>query len=143
MINYNNKAFVVGGKRANDNGNNLCYKMWYIDNDSNGGIGEIKCKLLRSTNFKHYCHSLIISKKYNTIFALSGINQTKCEYAIINPNEDIDKWEEMPQLKAPRANSISFILNERYIYLIGGREPNGENFDVLDILSVFGTGRII
>lgn len=143
LANHKNKAFVVGGKRTNDNGNNLCYKMCYIDNDANGGIGEIKCKLLRSTNFKHYCHSLLISEKYNIIFALSGINQTKCEYGIINANEDIDKWEEIPQLKAPRANCISFILNERYIYLIGGRETNEENFDVLDILSVFGTGRFV
>ena len=140
LINNNNLAYVVGGKRSNDCGNNLCYKIWYLDNDANGGIGEIRCNLLKSTNYKHFSHSLLFSKKYNIIFALSGFNQTKCEYGIIDGNGDIDKWEEMHHLRTPRANAISFILNERYIYLIGGKEKDENNFEIFDIMSIFGNG---
>ena len=144
LININNEAFVIGGKRNNNINNlgaNLCIKISYINNNKYGGLGEIKCKFMKNTNFEHHSHSALYSKLYNIIFVLSGYNQDRCEYGKLNNKGEIDKWEEMPPLEKPREESINFILNERFIYLLGGvkvRDNIDDSYDVFDITTIFG-----
>ena len=141
LININNEAYVFGGrnyKYYQDLGNQYCFKINYINSNKNNGLGEIKCISLKNTNYPHYSHSVLFSRLYNTIFVLSGYNQKKCEYAKLNDKGEIDKWEEMNPIKTPRENPISFLLNDTYIYLIGGKnnEPNN-NYDVFDFSRIF------
>ena len=145
LININNEAYVFGGRNSdnfNDIGKTLCYRISYINNNKNGGIGEIKLSYIKNTNYKHHSHSVLYSKLYNTIFVLSGHNQNKCEYGKINEKGEIDKWEEMNSLKKARENPIYFLLNEKFIYLVGGYFDNVQNnsYDIFDISTIYEKG---
>ena len=149
LVTINNEAFVIGGRINNyiDNiGVTLCFKISFINNNNNGGLGEIKCKFMRNTNFRHHSHSVLYSKLYNTIFVLAGHYQNKCEYAKLNNKGEIDKWEEMLPIKRPREDPINFLLNDKFIYLLGGIKDKGkgntnnDSYDVFDISTLFDNG---
>ena len=101
---------------------------------------------MRNTNFRHHSHSVLYSKLYNTIFVLAGHYQNKCEYAKLNNKGEIDKWEEMLPIKRPREDPINFLLNDKFIYLIGGIKDKGkgntnnDSYDVFDISTLFDNG---
>ena len=137
LININNnEAIIAGGEDINNNGspgNKFCYKINYINDINNKG--KIICTKMESTIYEHQSHSLLYSKLYKTIFALSGSQQRGCEFSQINDNGEISKWEPLLLLKGPRENCLSFLFNEQYIFLVGG---NGNqniniNYDKLDI----------
>ena len=80
----------------------------------------------------------------NTIFVLSGYKQKGCEYGILNEaKNNIEKWNEFRAIRAPREDAICFLLNEKYIFLIGGQrqKQNSFNYDVFDISSIFEHGK--
>ena len=142
IININNNAFIIGGK-SNWNieeGNNLVLRINYINNNNEEkSFGEITCTPLPNTKFSHHSHSLIYSEKYNTIFVMSGHEQKRCEFGTLDKEKRfIKEWKEFNHIRAPRKNAISFLLNEQYIFLIGGQEQNSYNYDVFDISSIFG-----
>lgn len=140
LININNEAYFIGGIKSNDFnclGNNFCFKIYYINNN-NDNLGEIRCSPMKNTFYRHQSHSVLYSKLYNTIFVLSGYEQTKCEYAKLNEENEISNWEELSPLRSPRENPISFLLNEKYIFLIGGKKNiNNNNYDYFDFSSVY------
>ena len=140
-ININNNAFIIGGK-SNWNieeGNNLVLRINYVNNNSEKNqFGEIICTPLINTKFSHHSHNLIYSEKYNTIFVLSGYEQYRCEFGTLDKEKKtIKEWKEFNHIRAPRKNAICFLLNEQYIFLIGGQEQNSFNYDVFDISSIF------
>ena len=139
LINIKNKAFVIGGSSysMDTTGNNLVFRLNYInENDSN--TGKVSCIQLKDTLYRHNLHNLIYSKLYNSIFVLSGRDQTACEYATLDENyENIKEWKEFTHISNPRQNAISFLLNEKYIFLVGGQGLNLINYDVFDISSLF------
>ena len=76
---------------------------------------------------------LVLAVMFISIFVLSGCGQTKCEYTKINEENEISEWKELYPLKNPRENPISFLLNDRYIFLIGGRKNLfNNNYDYYD-----------
>lgn len=131
----NNEAFIIGGEdiyNCGYPGNKFCYKINYI-NDNNHK-GKIICTQMASTFYGHQLHSLLYSKLYNIIFIFSGSQQKACEYSKINENGEIDKWEPFLFLKESRENCLSFLINEEYIYLVGGNENKDNiNYDKFDI----------
>ena len=141
IININNNAFIIGGKSNWDleEGNNLVLRINYVNNNNDKKpFGEIICTPLMHTKFSHHSHNLIYSEKYNTIFVLSGHEQKRCEYGTLDQEKKIIKeWKEFNHIRAPRKNAICFLINEQYIYLIGGQEQNSYNYDVFDISSIF------
>ena len=99
---------------------------------------ELLCPRLKDTRYNHQLHSLIYSELYNTIFVLSGRVQTGCEYGILNEKKNsIKEWKEFTHIRNPRQNALSFLLNEKYLFLIGGQNINTINYDVFDISSIF------
>ena len=141
IININNNAFIIGGK-SNWNieeGNNLVLRINYVNNNNEKNqFGEIICTPLINTKFSHHSHNLIYSEKYNTIFVLSGHEQYRCEFGTLDKEKKaIKEWKEFNHIRAPRKNAICFLLNEQYIFLIGGQEQNSFNYDVFDISSIF------
>ena len=144
LININNKAFIIGGKSyidENNNGRNLVFRMDYIINKSNNNIGEIMLFPLKDTIYMHQSHSVIYSESYNTIFVISGKNQRKCEYGILDKQKEIiQDWKEMDSVQYPRQNSLCFLVNERYIFIFGEKNKfsnNNYNYEVFDIYSIF------
>ena len=144
LININNKAFIIGGKSSideNDNGSNLVFRMDYIINKSNNNIGEIMLFPMKNTIYMHQSHNIIYSELYNKIFVISGKNQRKCEYGILDKQKEIIKdWKEMDSVQYPRQNSLCFLVNERYIFLFGEKNKfsnNNYNYEVFDISSIF------
>ena len=142
LINIKNEAYIIGGKNNNDSddlGNKFCFKINYINNNNNDGLGEIKCVNMKNTSYPHHSHSVLYSKLYNTIFVLSGHNQKKCEYSKLNDKGEIINWEEIIPLNTPRENPISFLLNDKYIFLIGGKNDNDNinNYNVFDFSTIY------
>ncbi len=135
IINIKNIAYITGGKLNdelsklnynNDLGVKHCYKIIY-----NKEKNEIEIDKLPPSIFKHQSHSLLYSKKFNTIFMCSGYNQRNCEYFDLNEN----KWKRLFPLQKPRENALAFLFNEKYIFLIGGKNNEGninEDYDVID-----------
>ena len=61
----------------------------------------------------------------------SGHKQINCEYL----NLDENKWKIFYPLQKPRENALSFVFNEKYIFLVGGKNQKGiinEDYDVID-----------
>ena len=145
LININNKAFVVGGNKQddfNDIGNDYCFKIYYQRDKEDSILGRVICSPMKFTNYKHRSHCLLYSNYYKTIFALSGHNQKKCEYAKINEEECITEWEELIPLREPREDCLGFLFNEKYIFLIGGNPYNKNNsYDMFDISSLYENRR--
>lgn len=140
IININNKCFIIGGNSITDNdyqGNNNVFRISHqikIEEDYYSKI--INITKLNNTLYNHKYHNLIYSQNYNILFVISGVNQCKCEYTYLNVNKDIlIKWKEMPSLNKPRKNGISSLINDRYIFLIGGDNTKINNYTVFDISS--------
>ena len=137
IINIDNMAYITGGKLNdelsklnynNELGENICYKL-IINKEQN----DIKIDKIPSTNFRHQSHSLLYSKRFNSIFLCSGHKQINCEY--LNLGEKENKWKRLHPLQKPRENSLALLLNEKYIFLIGGKNEEGiinEDYDVID-----------
>lgn len=148
IININNSAFIIGGKSnwdSEEQGNNLVLRINYVKNsEDNKSLGKIICTPLVNTKFCHYSHNLIYSKLYNTIFVLSGHEQKKCEFGKLDrEKKTIKEWKEFNNIRASRENAISFLLNEKYIFLIGGQGQNSYNYDVFDISSLFDSDKAL
>lgn len=139
IININNSSYVIGGKLNDDiskisYNNQLgiknCYKLIYNKNKE-----KIKINKIASTIYEHHSHSLLYLEKYNSIVVCSGHRQKNCEYLNLQKNDKENKWENLYPLRKPRENAISFLFNEKYIFLIGGNDSNGninEDYDVLN-----------
>ena len=135
IININDTAYITGGK-LNDNisklnynnevGEKKCYKLIFNEKKR-----DIEIDILSSSIFEHQSHSLLYLKKYNTIIMCSGHKQINCEYL----NLDENKWKIFYPLQKPRENALSFVFNEKYIFLVGGKNQKGiinEDYDVID-----------
>ena len=139
IININNAAYIIGGKLNDDisklNYNNElgvtnCYKLIY-----NKDKKEIKIYTLPSTIYQHQSHSLLYLQKYNTIVLLSGYKQKHCEYLNLQNNGIENKWKHIYPLRKVRENAISLLFNDKYIFIIGGNDLNGninQDYEVLN-----------
>ena len=138
LININNNiTYIIGGKKTdeisklkynNNLGENAFYKIICNSNKKgNINLEEIKISQLPSSIFQHQSHSVIYCPKFDSIIVLSGYEQKNCEYFNIKEN----KWEILYPLRKPRENAISFLFNEKYIFIIGGKyqEKNNDNYD--------------
>ena len=127
LININNKAFIIGGISYFENnncGNKFVFRLDYINN-KNKRIGNINCLPLKETLFPHQSHHLIYSDLYNFIFVISGKEQKKCEYGIMDKEKkEINEWKEIGSVNKPRENAICFLFNEKYIFLFGDKNDN-------------------
>ena len=149
LININNKAFIVGGRSfldTNGMGNSFVFRINYINEKKDTG-GEIITFPLKNTIYMHQSHHLIYSELYNSIFVLSGKDQRKCEYGILDKEKNlITEWKEMAPLHTPRENVLCFLFNEKYIFLFGGKiswdnyDYYKYDYDVIDISSIFNNG---
>ena len=144
LVNINNRAISIGGRTSNDindKGINYCFKITFVNNDKNNGIGEIKLTNLANTFHPHHSHTLLYSKLFNIILVLSGHNQRRCEFAKLNEKLEIDNWTEINPLRYPMENPISFLLNDKYIYLIGGikenLKPNEISYEFFDLSTIY------
>ena len=142
ILNINNSSYIIGGKLNdkisrtkynNDLGVTNCYKIIYIkDKKDNPQIKIIK---FPSTIFEHQSHSLLYLKKFNIIVLCSGHKQKKCEYLLLQNNGKENKWEQLHSLRKPRENALPLLFNEKYIFLVGGSDLNGNinlDYDVLN-----------
>lgn len=141
LININNITYITGGKLNdeisklnynNELGEKNCYKLIY-----NQKQNEIKIDTIPFTNFEHHSHSLLYSQKFNSIILCSGHKQRNCEYLNLNPdlNKEENKWKRLHPLKKVRENAIALLFNEKYIFLIGGKNEEGiinEDYEVID-----------
>ena len=137
LININNITYITGGilnddlsklNYNNELGEKKCYKLIYNQKEN-----EIKIDKISSSIFEHQSHCLLYSKNFNTIFLCSGHKQTNCEY--LNLNEEECKWKRLYPLQKPRENALALLFNEKYIFLIGGKNEKGiinEDYDVID-----------
>ena len=135
MININNITYITGGKlndefsklNYNNNiGQKKCYKMIY-----NKEKKEIQIDKMPSSIFEHQSHSLLYLKKFDTIVMCSGHKQKNCEYFNLKENE----WKRLYNLQKPRENALALVYNEKYIFLIEGKNQEriiNEDYDVID-----------
>ena len=144
IININNEAISIGGRVSNDindKGITYCFKISFINNDKNDGLGEIKFSLLKNTCHPHHSHALLYSKLFKVIMVVSGHNQRRCEIANLNDNLEIDDWAEINPLRYPMENPISFLYNDKYVYLIGGiadtLKLNEISYEFFDLSTIF------
>ena len=92
--------------------------------------------------FEHIFHHLIYSEVYNIIFVISGRNQRKCEYGILDKNiEKIIEWKEMDSVLKPKENDLCFLLNDKYIFLLGEKTGMQYNYEVFDISNISKKGK--
>ena len=139
IININNLSYIIGGK-LNDDISKLTYNNQLGLKNSyklkyNKDKKEIKIYKLPSTIYEHQSHSLLYLKKYNTIVLLSGHRQKHCEYLNLQNNGMENKWKHLYPLKKERENAIPLLFNDKYIFLIGGNDYNGNlntDYDVLN-----------
>ena len=144
LININNKAFVIGGISflgTNEIGNKFVFRLDY--NNKQNIRGDIYSVPLLDTLYAHKSHHLIYSKLYNFIFVISGKNQTKCEYGILDKNkEKIKAWKEIDSVQKSRENAICFLFNEKYIFLFGEKMEHDYyncyqyDYEVFDISNI-------
>ena len=135
MININDMVYITGGKlndelsklNYNNNiGQKKCYKIIF-----NKDKKEIEIDKMPSSIFEHQSHSLLYLKKFDTIVMCSGHKQKNCEYFNLKENE----WKRLYNLQKPRENALALVYNEKYIFLIGGKNQEGlinEDYDVID-----------
>ena len=145
IININNSSYIIGGKLNDDisklNVNNElgvknCYKIIYTKDIEN----KIKLKIIKlsSTLFEHQSHTLLYLQKYNSIILCSGHKQKNCEFLNLNldnNNEINNEWKILFPLRKARENAICLLFNEKYIFLIGGKDSDGklnEDYDILN-----------
>ena len=136
IININDLVYITGGKlndefsRLNYNynlGEKKCCKMKY-----NKETKEIEIYSIPSSIYQHQSHSLLYLKKFNTIVMCSGYKQKNCEYLNLSENKE---WKRLYNLQKPRENALALVYNEKYIFLIGGKNEEGisnEDYDVID-----------
>ena len=139
ILNINNSSYIIGGK-LNDNisrtkyynelGVTDCYKLIY-----NRDHKEIKIIKISSTIFEHHSHSLLYLQKFNIIVLCSGHKQRKCEVLSLENGTNEKIWEQLHSLRKPRENAISLLFNEKYIFLVGGFDLNGEINNDYDVLN--------
>ena len=124
LININNKAYIIGGILYEESQQKSQYVVQLNHINDYGNIkmnGYIETNLMPKTIYKHVSTQLIYSNLYHTLFVLSGDNQFNCEYNILSACQTkLTKWRKMAPLKNYRTNCIHLLLNEQYIYLIGG-----------------------
>ena len=140
ILNIENNSYITGGKSLNannDKGNNFCYKI-NVKSEINTkfDISQIEIQKISSSLYPHCHHSVVYLKKYETIILCSGLNQINCEFFSLKSK----KWDKLPPIKKPRINALSFVYNEKHIFLVGGKDENNEKFSEY---FVFNFGKFI
>ena len=136
-IQVHNKVFIVGGEKKENEIRSVVAAETYIINEhsfmaekrapmKNGRCGHQLAHLHRRFEFQTKDYLYAVGNKYNDDTA------KKCEVYEIAKN----KWTEIDELNHPRHFHSICVLDNRYLYVIGGRcsqqETPLDSFEKLD-----------
>ena len=113
-VQVNDCLYVSGGSLPGLN--NISNKVYKIRYDNFEKVPKIE--FLTPMNKNRENHGIVYSKKYNALIAIGGLNLNDCE--IFYLGNDKKKWELLPSMNEKRSNTTIFIINENYIFVVGG-----------------------
>ena len=124
FTNIGNNTIVITGGIIDSNITDKVYKL-HVIKDSNSKY-NIELTQLKSLHNSRQNHNIIFIPKYNKLLVCCGqsLNSTESLDLSLPENE----WTMLPYTNNPRANATMFLINNTYVYLVGGFSHSDEKY---------------
>lgn len=124
FTNIGNNSIIITGGIIDANITNTVYKLRVIK-ESNTKY-DIELTQLQSLHNSRQNHNMIFIPKYNSLLVCCGQSLNSTESLDLSLPEK--KWMMLPYTNNPRANATMFLINNTYVYLLGGFSHTDESY---------------
>ena len=124
FTNIGNNSIIITGGIIDANITNTVYKLRVIK-ESNTKY-DIELTQLQSLHNSRQNHNMIFIPKYNSLLVCCGQSLNSAESLDLSLPEK--EWMMLPYTNNPRANATMFLINNTYVYLVGGFSHTDESY---------------
>ena len=124
FTNIGNNSIIITGGIIDANITNTVYKLRVIK-ESNTKY-DIELTQLQSLHNRRQNHNMIFIPKYNSLLVCCGQSLNSTESLDLSLPEK--EWMMLPYTNNPRANATMFLINNTYVYLVGGFSHTDESY---------------
>ena len=124
FTNIGNNSIIITGGIIDANITNTVYKLRVIK-ESNTKY-DIELTQLQSLHDSRQNHNMIFIPKYNSLLVCCGQSLNSTESLDLSLPEK--EWMMLPYTNNPRANATMFLINNTYVYLVGGFSHTDESY---------------
>ena len=124
FTNIGNNSIIITGGIIDANITNTVYKLRVIK-ESNTKY-DIELTQLQSLHNSRQNHNMIFIPKYNSLLVCCGQSLNSTESLDLSLPEK--EWMMLPYTNNPRANATMFLINNTYVYLVGGFSHTDESY---------------
>ena len=124
FTNIGNNSIIITGGIIDANISNTVYKLRVIK-ESNTKY-DIELTQLQSLHNSRQNHNMIFIPKYNSLLVCCGQSLNSTESLDLSLPEK--EWMMLPYTNNPRANATMFLINNTYVYLVGGFSNTDESY---------------
>ena len=124
FTNIGNNSIIITGGIIDANISNTVYKLRVIK-ESNTKY-DIELTQLQSLHNSRQNHNMIFIPKYNSLLVCCGQSLNSTESLDLSLPEK--EWMMLPYTNNPRANATMFLINNTYVYLVGGFSHTDESY---------------
>lgn len=122
FTNVGNNTIVITGGIIDSNITNRVYKL-KVDKDNSGNY-NVEITQLKSLKNSRQHHNIIFIPKYNKVLVCCGHSLKSTESLELTRPEN--EWVMLPYTNKVRANATMFLINNTYVYLVGGFSQDDE-----------------
>ena len=124
FTNIGNNSIIITGGIIDANITNTVYKLRVIK-ESNTKY-DIELTQLQSLHNSRQNHNMIFIPKYNSLLVCCG--QSLSSTGSLDLSLPEKEWMMLPYTNNPRANATMFLINNTYVYLVGGFSHTDESY---------------
>ena len=124
FTNIGNNSIIITGGIINANITNTVYKLRVIKKSNTKY--DIELTQLQSLHNSRQNHNMIFIPKYNSLLVCCGQSLNSTESLDLSLPEK--EWMMLPYTNNPRANATMFLINNTYVYLVGGFSHTDESY---------------
>ena len=124
FTNIGNNSIIITGGIIDANITNTVYKL-HVIKESNTKY-DIELTQLQSLHNSRQNHNMIFIPKYNSLLVCCGQSLNSTESLDLSLPEK--EWMMLPYTNNPRANATMFLINNTYVYLVGGFSHTDESY---------------
>lgn len=124
FTNIGNNTVIITGGIVDSNITNRVYKL-RVSKDNNGNY-TAQVNQLKSLKNSRQHHNIIFLPKSNRVMVTCGQSLKSSEWLDLSRPES--EWGMLPYTNKVRANATMFLINNTYVYLVGGFSQDEEKY---------------
>ena len=124
FTNIGNNTVIITGGIIDSNITNRVYKL-RVNKDNNGNYTAVVNQLKSLKNSRQH-HNILYLPKNNRVMVTCGQSLKSSEWLDLSRPES--EWGMLPYTNKVRANATMFLINNSYIYIVGGFSQDEEKY---------------